>query len=84
MGAPVPKDTLIVAPTELEYLKTYWLQCRRNQVITYRELFYFQETMSIVLESWEVEIIIHIDNIYWNLIDGDNRNVNRTSRIRGN
>lgn len=71
MGAPVPENSLVSAPGELEYLKTYWLQCRRDEVVTYQELFYFQKTMQIDLEPWEVEIIIQIDNIYWNFKYGN-------------
>lgn len=78
MGASVQDIELISAPEELEYLKMYWLQCRRGQVITYQELFYFQKVMYIELESWESSIIIQIDNIYWNSSDG-NRNIDSKS-----
>ena len=80
MGASVPRGELFVVSAQLDYLRIYWLQCRRNQVITYQELFYFQQMMGIDLTPWEIEIIIHIDNIYWNLIDGDNRNIDSKSR----
>ena len=65
MGAPVPVSQTLPIPLELEYLKNYWLQCRRDKLITYQELFYFQQTLSVVLFPWEIEIIIQIDNIYW-------------------
>jgi len=80
MGAPVPKSSSVSAPEELEYLKTYWLQCHRDGVITYQELFYFQKIMQINLEPWEVEIIIQIDNIYWNLKYG-NSIINTSSTV---
>ena len=71
MGAPVLEMELTPVPEDLEYLKTYWLQCRRDQVITYQELFYFQQVMCIDIEPWESSIIIQIDNIYWNPSNGN-------------
>ncbi len=81
MGAPVPDIGSTPVPESLEYLKDYWLQCRRGKVITYQELFYFQKVMQKNLDAWESTIIIKIDNIYWNLVDGDNRNTNRKGHI---
>lgn len=75
MGAPVPKINTTPVPEELEYLKMHWLQCRRGQVITYHELFYFQQVFCIELQPWESSIILQIDNIYWNSSNG-NRNTN--------
>ena len=73
MGAPVLEIELTSVPVELEYLKTYWLQCRRGQVITYQELFYFQQVMHMDIEPWESSIIMQIDNIYWNPSDGNSK-----------
>lgn len=83
MGAPIPKSSLVSAPEELEYLKTYWLQSRREGVITYQELFYFQKVMQINLEPWEVEIIIQIDNIYWNFKHGNSITITSSAVTRG-
>ena len=71
---------LTPAPEELDYLKTYWLQCRRGQVVTYQDLFYFQQVMQIDFEPWESTIIMQIDNIYWGLINGDS-NTNSKGRV---
>lgn len=81
MGAPVHENKITSLPEELEYLKIYWLQCHRDKVLTYQELFYFQKVMHVDIEPWESEIIIQIDNIYWNLINGDNRNIDSKSRV---
>lgn len=83
MGAPIPKSSSVSEPGELEYLKTYWLQCRRDAVITYQELFYFQKIMQINLEPWEVEIIIQIDNIYWNFKYGNSITNTSSTESRG-
>lgn len=72
MGAPIPEIELIPVPEELNYLKTYWLQCLRGQVITYRELHSFSEMMQIDLQPWESSTIMQIDNIYWKSTDGNN------------
>lgn len=76
MGAPIQEIVLTPVPEELEYLKTYWLQCRRGQVLTYQELFYFQQVLQLALQPWESSVILRIDNLYWNLTNGDNRNTN--------
>lgn len=81
MGAPVPEINITPVPEELEYLKTYWLQCRRGQVITYQELFYFQQVFHIDLLPWESSIILQIDNIYWNSSNG-NRNINSKGGVK--
>ena len=80
MGAPVPRVKSTPVPEDLDYLKTYWLQCRRGQVVTYQELFYFQQVMRIDFEPWESTIIMQIDNIYWDLING-NSNTNGQGRV---
>lgn len=79
MGAPVLKDKLVHVPGELEYLKSYWVQCHRGEILTYQELFYFQEIIGCKFDPWESEIIIQIDNIYWNSKNGHS-DTNRKGR----
>ncbi len=81
MGAPIPEIKLTPVPEELDYLKTYWLQCRRGQIITYQELYSFQQMMQIDLQPWESSIIMQIDNIYWDPTDGNNRIINSKGRV---
>ncbi len=84
MGAPIPEIKSTPVPEELDYLKTYWLQCRRGQIITYQELHSFQQMMQIDLQPWESSIIMQIDNIYWKLTDGNNRIINSKGGISRN
>jgi len=84
MGAPVPKISLTSVPKDLDYLKTYWLQCRRGQIITYQDLFYFQQMMYIDLQPWECSIIMQIDNIYWSSENASNRDANSQGGIGRN
>lgn len=67
MGAPVSGygSVSVSCPPELEHLKNQWLQCHRDKVLTYQELFYFQRVMCVDLEPGEVEIVMNIDNLYW-------------------
>ena len=83
MGAPVPEINSTPVPKELNYLKIYWLQCRRDRVIQYSELFYFQQLMRIDFQPYEILLIMQIDNIYWNSNNGNNSNVNSKGGSRG-
>lgn len=82
MGAPVLEIKSTPVPEELGHLKTYWLQCRRGEIITYQELFYFQQVMQKDLAPWESSIIMQIDNIYWNSNNDNNRNTDSKGRVK--
>jgi len=66
-----PKELEYSEPEEtIEYLLAYFYQLKRGAPITYTELKNYCEMMSVDLSGWECSVIMSIDAIFENSING--------------
>lgn len=71
MSGRKPKELEYEKPDEtIEYLLGYFYQIKRGMPITYTELKNYCEMMSVDLCSWECGVIMSIDSIFENSVNG--------------
>lgn len=65
----VPKQLAEVPPPPLDmmYLVGWYRELQDGGPLDYQKLYYWQKVMSRSPASWEIETLLAMDNLYWNI-----------------